>query len=117
MFIARITGSLVSSQKVESMIGQKLLIVEPLRVDEQDQKSLKGTGRSFVVVDTVGAGEGEIVLCVQGSSARYTPETKTLPVDAAIIGIVDQVQVGSNMLLNQSAPVAAPTRRRGGGEK
>jgi len=115
MFIARITGSLVSSQKVESMVGQKLLIVEPLRVDEQDQKSLKGTGRSFVVVDTVGAGEGEIVLCVQGSSARYTPETKTLPVDAAIIGIVDQVQVGSNILLNQSAPEPAPTRRRGGG--
>jgi ethanolamine utilization protein EutN len=45
-----------------------------------------------VVVDTVGAGEGECVLCVQGSSARYTPETKTLPVDAAIIGIVDNVQ-------------------------
>lgn len=118
MFIARITGSLVSTQKVESMVGQKLLIVEPLRVDEQDQKSLKGTGRSFVVVDTVGAGEGEIVLCVQGSSARYTPETKTLPIDAAIIGIVDQVQVGNNTLLNQSeAPPAPAPRRRGGGER
>ena len=65
MFLARITGSLVSTQKVASMIGQKLLIVEPLRVDEQDQTSLKSTGRSFVVVDTVGAGEGEVVLCVQ----------------------------------------------------
>jgi len=93
MFIARITGSLVSTQKVPSMVGQKLLMVEPLRVDEKDQSSLKPTGRSFVVVDTVGAGEGEFVLCVQGSSARYTPETKTLPIDAAIIGIVDQVQV------------------------
>jgi ethanolamine utilization protein EutN len=93
MFIARITGSLVSTQKVSSMVGQKLLMVEPLRVDEKDQSSLKPTGRSFVVVDTVGAGEGEYVLCVQGSSARYTPETKTLPIDAAIIGIVDQVQV------------------------
>jgi ethanolamine utilization protein EutN len=100
MFLARITGSLVSTQKVASMVGQKLLIVEPLRVDEQDQKSLKPTGRSFVVVDTVGAGEGEVVLCVQGSSARYTPETKTLPVDAAIIGIVDQVQVGTKTIFN-----------------
>jgi ethanolamine utilization protein EutN len=100
MFLARITGSLVSTQKVASMVGQKLLIVEPLRVDEQDQKSLKPTGRSFVVVDTVGAGEGEVVLCVQGSSARYTPETKTLPVDAAIIGIVDQVQVGAKTIFN-----------------
>ncbi|MFN6105810.1 MAG: EutN/CcmL family microcompartment protein [Planctomycetaceae bacterium] len=91
--MARITGSLVSTQKVSWMVGQKLLMVEPLRVDEKDQSSLKPTGRSFVVVDTVGAGEGEFVLCVQGSSARYTPETKTLPIDAAIIGIVDQVQV------------------------
>ncbi len=82
------------------MVGQKLLIVEPLRVDEKDQKSLKPTGRSFVVVDTVGAGEGEVVLCVQGSSARFTPETKSLPVDAAIIGIVDQVQVGAKTIFN-----------------
>jgi ethanolamine utilization protein EutN len=96
MFIARITGSLVASQKVASMVGQKLLIVEPMRVDEKDATSLKGTGRTFVCVDTVGAGEGEMVLIVQGSSARYTPETKTLPIDAAIIGIVDQVQVGGH---------------------
>ena len=100
MFLARITGSLVSTQKVASMVGQKLLIVEPLRVDEKDQSSLKTTGRTFVVVDTVGAGEGEVVLCVQGSSARYTPETKTLPVDAAIIGIVDQVQLGARTIFN-----------------
>ena len=99
MFLARITGSLVASQKVESMVGQKLLIVEPLRVNEDDQSELVPTGRTFVVVDTVGAGEGEIVLCVQGSSARFTPETKQLPVDAAIVGIVDRVQVGSKSLL------------------
>ncbi|QDT48329.1 EutN/CcmL family microcompartment protein [Symmachiella dynata] len=95
MFLARITGSVVSTQKVAEMVGQKLLIVEPLRVDEKDQSSLKPTGRTFVVVDTVGAGEGEVVLCVQGSSARFTPQTKTLPIDAAIIGIVDQVHVKS----------------------
>ncbi len=100
MFLAKITGSLISTQKVPSMVGQKLLIVEPLRVDEKDQSSLKPTGRTFVVVDTVGAGEGEVVLCVQGSSARYTPETKTLPVDAAIIGIVDQVQVAAKTIFN-----------------
>ena len=100
MFLAKVTGILVSTQKVASMVGQKLLIVEPLRVDEKDQSSLKPTGRSFVVVDTVGAGEGEVVLCVQGSSARYTPETKTLPVDAAIIGIVDQVQVAAQTIFN-----------------
>ena len=102
MFMARATGSLVATQKVEAMVGHKLLIVEPLRVNEQDQSDLQPTGRSFVVVDTVGAGEGEVVLCVQGSSARFTPQTKTLPVDAAIIGIVDQVHVGSKQLFSQT---------------
>ncbi len=103
MFLGRITGSLVATQKVESMIGQKLLVIEPLRVNEKDQSDLVPTGRTFVAVDTVGAGEGEVVLCVQGSSARFTPETKPLPVDAAVIGIVDQVQVGSNTVFSARA--------------
>ena len=102
MFLARITGSLVSTHKVESMVGQKLLLVEPLRVNEQDQSNLVPTGRSFVVVDVVGAGEGEVVLCVQGSSARFTPETKSLPIDAAIIGIVDNVSVQGRTVFDGS---------------
>jgi len=100
MFLARITGSLVATQKVKSMVGEKLLIVEPLRVNEKDQSDLQPTGRTFVVVDTVGAGEGEVVLCVQGSSARFTPQTKELPIDAAIVGIVDQVQIGSHSVFS-----------------
>ena len=103
MFLGRITGSVVATQKVESMVGQKLLIVEPLRVNEQDQSDLRPTGRTFVVVDTVGAGEGEIVLCVQGSSARFTPETKTLPVDAAVVGIVDRVSLGTKSVYSATA--------------
>jgi len=93
MFIAKVTGSLVATQKVSSMVGQKLLIVEPYRIDEADRSHLKTTGRTFVAVDTVGAGNGDYVLIVQGSSARLTPETKQLPVDATIIGIVDTVHV------------------------
>lgn len=103
MFIGKITGSIVSSHKVDSMKGQKLFIVEPLRVDEQNKDGLKSTGRSFVVVDTVGAGEGEVVICVQGSSARYTPETKPLPVDAAIIGIVDKVTLGPTSVYDKNS--------------
>lgn len=93
MFLAKVTGSVVATQKVKSMTGHKLLIVEPLRVDPQNHERLIGTGRSFVVVDTVGAGQDEMVLIVQGSSARLTPETEKLPVDATIIGIVDSVHV------------------------
>jgi len=93
MFVAKVTGSVVATQKVDSMVGQKLLVVEPYRIDEQDRSRLKSTGRTFVCVDTVGAGVGEFVLIVQGSSARLTPQTKPLPIDAAIIGIVDSVHV------------------------
>lgn len=100
MFVARVTGSVVSTQKVKSMTGHKLLIVEPLRVDPNTRDKLIGTGRSFVVVDTVGAGQGEMVMIVQGSSARLTPETEKLPVDAAIIGIVDTVNVENKTIFS-----------------
>jgi microcompartment protein CcmK/EutM len=93
MFLARVTGLVIASHKVASMTGSKMLTVEPLRVDPQARDRLVGTGRTFVVVDTVGAGQGEMVLIVQGSSARLTPETEKLPVDATIIGIVDTVNV------------------------
>lgn len=101
MFVAKVTGSVVATQKVDSMVGQKLLVVEPYRVDEQDRSRLKSTGRTFVCVDTVGAGIGEYVLIVQGSSARLTPQTKPLPVDAAIIGIVDSVHIESDCVFNR----------------
>lgn len=93
MFIARVSGSLVATSKVETMRGFKLLIVEPFRVDPKDRSKLLTTGRTFVAVDTLGAGEGEFVLITQGSSARLTPETKNLPIDTVIVGIIDSVQV------------------------
>jgi ethanolamine utilization protein EutN len=100
MFLAKVTGSVVSSSKVDELRGQKLLVVEPLRVNEQDRSDLVGTGRTFISVDTVGAGVGEVVLIVQGSSARFTPETKTLPIDCAIVGIVDRVTLESATIFN-----------------
>ncbi|TWT57983.1 Ethanolamine utilization protein EutN [Thalassoglobus neptunius] len=103
MFLAKITGNVTSTHKVQAMVGQKLFIVEPLRVDEQNQDCLKTTGRTFIAVDTVGAGEGEVVLIVQGSSARFTDDTKTLPIDCAIIGIVDNVRVGSNAIYSEGS--------------
>ncbi len=104
MFVAKVTGSVVATQKVDSMVGQKLLVVEPYRIDEQDRSRLKSTGRTFVCVDTVGAGVGEYVLIVQGSSARLTPQTKPLPIDAAIIGIVDSVHVEQQCVYNREEP-------------
>ncbi|MEC8475587.1 MAG: EutN/CcmL family microcompartment protein [Planctomycetota bacterium] len=93
MFVAKVTGSVVSTQKVDSMTGHKLLVVEPYRLEEQKRNSLVTTGRTFIAVDTLGSGEGDFVLITQGSSARLTPQTKTLPIDAVIIGIVDQIHI------------------------
>ncbi|MEX2112109.1 MAG: EutN/CcmL family microcompartment protein [Pirellulales bacterium] len=101
MFLAKVTGSLVSTQKVESMVGHKLLLVEPFRVDPQDRTRLASTGRTFVAVDTVGAGEGEFVLITQGSSARLTPETKNLPIDAVIVGLIDTVHVEQHCVFSR----------------
>jgi len=98
MFLARITGNVTATQKVPVMTGQKLFVVEPLRVNEETKQDLQPTGRTFIAVDTVGAGEGEVVLIVQGSSARFTDDTKTLPIDCAIVGIVDNVRVADTDL-------------------
>ena len=95
MFVAKVTGSLVSTQKVASMVGYKLMVVEPYRLERKERKSLATTGRTFIAVDLLGAGEGDLVLVTQGSSARLTPETKNLPLDTVIIGIVDKVHVDS----------------------
>ena len=100
MFLAKVTGSVVSTQKVASITGRKLLTVEPLRVEAESRNRLVSTGRTFVVVDTVGAGQGETVLIVQGSSARLTPETEKLPVDAVIVGIVDTVNVENQTIFS-----------------
>src|SRR4051812_35659594 len=93
MFLARVTGHVVASVKDKVLNGQKLFVVEPLNVkyDEATKQpaSLGNTGRAIVALDSVGAGEGQLVLVVQGSSARMTEHTKNLPADALIVGIVD----------------------------
>ena len=103
MFVAKVTGSLVSTQKVQAMVGYKLLIVEPYRVDAEQRDRLVTTGRTFVAVDALGAGVGDYVLITQGSSARMTPETKNMPVDTVIVGIVDQVHVDHTCVYSREA--------------
>jgi ethanolamine utilization protein EutN len=96
MFVAKVTGSVVATQKVDSMVGQKLLVVEPFRLEPKKRSELVTTGRTFIAVDTLGAGVGDMVLISQGSSARFTPETNKLPIDCVIIGIVDTVHIEKN---------------------
>jgi ethanolamine utilization protein EutN len=93
MFIAKVTGAVVATEKVDTLVGYKLLVVEPYRLEPQERKTLITTGRTFVAVDMLGAGKGDFVLITQGSSARLTPETKNMPIDTVIVGIVDRVNV------------------------
>jgi microcompartment protein CcmK/EutM len=90
MIIARILGTVVSTQKDARLHGKKLLIVRPLNLDGSDASGFT------VAVDTVGAGFHERVLVVAGSSARLAEGMKDAPVDAAIVGVIDTVDVMSD---------------------
>ena len=92
MFIARVRGNVVTTQKVQKMTVRKLLIIEPLRVDEKGS-DMTPTGRCFVSVDSIGAGTDDLVLVTQGSSARMTETTSDAPVDCVVIGIIDSIDV------------------------
>jgi len=91
MFLGKVIGNVVATQKDPKFQGAKLLLVQPY---VNRDGGLVVSGSSIVAVDSVGAGEGECVLFTQGSSARLTPGTKEMPVDAVIVGIVDTVEVG-----------------------
>jgi ethanolamine utilization protein EutN len=90
MELARIVGSVVASMKEPRLTGSKLLLAESVGADGAGRES--GT---FVAVDLVGAGEGEVVIIVRGSPAARAMEAAGAPVDAAVVGIVDSVRAGS----------------------
>ncbi|MFH1279531.1 MAG: EutN/CcmL family microcompartment protein [Candidatus Eisenbacteria bacterium] len=92
MVLGRVDGTVVATRKAERLGGLKLLVIRVVGPDREP------TGATFVAVDAVGAGEGEIVLCAQGSSARLTPVSENRPVDAVIVGIVDTVEAGGEVL-------------------
>lgn len=87
MILARVVGTVVATRKDERLVSSKLLVVRPI------DPSGKADGNYLVAVDTVDAGTGETVLIVSGSSARMAAGLKDCPVDAAIVGVVDQVEI------------------------
>ena len=81
-------------EDIEILMDQKLLVVEAYSAPSPSEAALEPTGRVLVVIDSLGAGIGEFVLITQGSSARMTERTKTMPVDAVVIGIEKYRQKG-----------------------
>lgn len=97
MIVAKIIGNIVSTTKDVKLQGKKLLVVQPL-----DMESMTGDGKALVAIDTVGAGQGEIVMVVSGSSARQTEVTTGIPVDASIIGIIDHIELNGRLTYKMS---------------
>ncbi len=101
MFIARVKGHVVATAKDPAMRGRKLLIVEPLKVEYPDADGadakvggrFEATGRAIVAMDAIGAGVGQLVLIVQGSSARMADGCNKLPVDAVVVGLIDAAEI------------------------
>ncbi|MFN8059130.1 MAG: EutN/CcmL family microcompartment protein [Vicinamibacterales bacterium] len=87
MILGKVVGTVVATRKDERLVSSKLLVVRPI------DPSGKPEGNCLVAVDTVDAGFGETVLVVSGSSARMAEGLKDRPVDAAIIGVVDTVDI------------------------
>ncbi len=86
MQVGKVVGTLVSTQKAESLIGYKLLIVQPMDCKGANVKD------EVVAVDTVGAGIGETVLLCFGSAAKAVLERKDVPVDVTVVGIIDSIE-------------------------
>lgn len=96
MLLAKVIGTVVASAKSERTDGLKMLIIQPLDLEGQPK------GNYVVAFDAVGAGEGEVVLYVSGSSARQTPATDNRPADATIFAIVDTWDVAGKVCYDKS---------------
>lgn len=89
MLLAKVVGTVVATKKDETLVGCKLLIVKPLKQGLEDKES----DEVIVAVDSVGAGIGELVLMVTGTTASRIMTDDKAPVDAAVIGIVDDIEM------------------------
>ncbi len=102
MYAARVIGTVVSTAKEEKLMNLKMLVVQPVNLLD-----MKNEGKCAVAIDAVGAGQGEIVLVVGGSSARQTEITTNKPVDATINAIVDYVEIEGALVYDKTKADAA----------
>ena len=96
MIVGKVTGTVVCTQKDKGLQGQKMLVVQPIHME-----TLEDSGNKMVALDSVEAGEGELVVVVGGSSARMADGYSATPVDYCIIGIVDSIEVNGKMIVEE----------------
>jgi ethanolamine utilization protein EutN len=87
LHLGRIIGTVVATRKDEKLVGTKLMITQPLNID------LQAKSEPIIAVDTVGAGIGELILYVTGTASRIAAKKMDAPIDAAIVAIVDHLDV------------------------
>lgn len=87
MYLGRIIGTVVATRKDEKLVGNKLMITQPLDIN------LKPKSDPIIAVDTVGAGIGELIIYVRGSAGRLGARKMDAPIDAAIVAIVDELDI------------------------
>lgn len=97
MELGRVEGTIVSTAKAIRLKGHKLLLVNLVGPDT------KPSGNFVVAVDAVGAGEGEIVIVVRGSSARQVDDFANIPTDTSIVAIVDSIEYGGKLVFRKNA--------------
>lgn len=97
MIIAKIAGNVVCTQKDQSLIGKKMLIVQPIDISDMTEK-----GQKFVALDAVGVGIDEIVLVVGGSSARLADDFSKVVVDQSIVGVVDSIELKGTTIFKKT---------------
>ena len=85
MFLARVIGTVVSTAKYEGLLGQKLLVIQPIDARANDD------GRPIVAIDSIGAGVGEVVIWCRGRESSFPFLPRNVPSDCTITGIVDHV--------------------------
>ena len=96
MFLAKVIGNVVSSQKDDKLTGNKLLVLRPLTIEGENPPKFAEGKNTVVAVDNCGAGVGQLVLFTQGSTGM-----KELPIDAAVIGLVDKVEAHSKKIFDK----------------
>ena len=97
MFLGKVIGTVWSTKKDDELVGAKFLLVKELDIDLNEKE------RFVVAVDSVGAGDGEVVIVASGSSSRMTTFTKDKPVDAVIMAIVDKLDISVRELLEEES--------------
>ena len=107
MFLGKVVGTVWSTKKTPDLEGVRFLVVHPIDLDKEPTRNI------VVVADRLGAGVGEVVLCAYGKAARTAVGDQEMAIEAAVIGIVDRVDVQEDIARSDELIESARELRRG----